>query len=126
VVVVDSANAGGFGVFAATTLSQPAPVRVECYVETDAVTVGTTGMGKVLLRTYGSAPTVVDVDEFVDLSQPISLFLHVDETDKTVSCRRGGSSKPFAETSLQDVGPWHPGIEAGDAVRFRYFDVIQR
>jgi hypothetical protein len=82
-------------------------------------------MGKLLLRTYGAVPTTVDNNEFVSLSQPILLRLRVDESTKTVSCLRA-SGKAFAELTLEDGGPWHPGLEAGDVAGFSYFDLIQR
>jgi hypothetical protein len=82
-------------------------------------------MGKILLEVFGSVSEITNTNELVDLAQPIVLRLRVDETTKTVACVRA-SGKAFAENTLDDGGPWHPGLEAGDAVSFRYFDLIQR
>jgi hypothetical protein len=119
-----SVTGGGFGVFASTTLGQPAAIRVECYVDATP-TGGNLNTGRLWLRTYGLVADAIDGGA-VDLSQPVLLRLRIDESNKNVACLNA-VGKATVETTLQDGGPWNPGLEAGGLTGgFNYFSVVTR
>jgi hypothetical protein len=113
---------GGLGVFASGSLSHPASVRVECWLQTSG------GAGLVVLKRYGTAgPEIITSNSAIDLSQPVELTLRISHEEKVAACFLNAEKGPYASVTLQDEGTWYPGIEADNAVGgFRYFDVITR